>query len=115
MIDRPNSIDLLTAMATTLSDQVVPACDGAPQHAARVVANLCRILARESELGADNEAASTAALRDILGTDSSDLGELVAALDAELAGPTPPSGPELHSALLSNVERRLAIAKPNYR
>lgn len=118
MIDRPSTIDLLEAMAVTLSDHVVPACDGGPQHAARVVANLCRILARETVDGAANTAASVESLQQILGDDSADLADLVdlvAKLDDALAGPDAPGGPAVHKALLDNVERRLAIAKPSYR
>ena len=102
-------------MASTLSDQVVPACEGAPQHAARVVANLCQVLAREATLGQVNEAASIESLQALLGDDSTELSALVDQLDKALAGPTPPVGGQVHSTLLANVERRLDIAKPTYR
>lgn len=126
MIDRPEMVELLLAMADTLSDQVVPACEGAPQHAARVVANLCRVLSREAEAGAANVELTTQDLRDLLGREADELGDLVAALDQALQSQAPESqAPEsqavefdsadLHDALLANVERRLAIAKPSYK
>lgn len=145
MIDRPAPIDLLTAMATTLSDNVVPACTGAPQHAARVVANLCRVLAREIELGAKAAETTIADLQEHLSIANSPspapnpaspddrddlLAELVAALDTMLAKPAlaepqlgdsgrtesgPPADRSLHDLLVRNVDQRLAIAKPGYR
>jgi len=119
MIDRPEPVELLTAMASTLSDQVVPACEGAPQHAARVVANLCRILAREFELGAQNRDLSASQLQDLLGTDETGLASLVAQLDAALDAPDGVSDPSddhaVFDLLAASVERRLAIAKPEYR
>lgn len=121
MIDRPEMVELLLAMADTLSDQVVPACEGAPQHAARVVANLCRVLSREAEAGAANVELTTQDLRDLLGREADELGDLVAALDQALQSQAPESqavefgSAGLHDALLANVERRLAIAKPSYK
>lgn len=119
MIDRPEPVALLTAMAATLSEQVVPTCVGAPQHAARVVANLCRILAREFEAGRDNHDLSVAALQELLGSDEPDLVSLVAQLDANLMS-APGDGEAVtsqavFSALAANVDRRLAVAKPDYR
>lgn len=107
-------VELLTAMAATLSDEVVPACEGGPQHAARVVANLCRVLAREAEAGAGNAEQTATDLRDLLGHDTTELPALVEALDSALADGGP-LGPELHTLLLANVERRLDVAKPTYR
>ena len=34
-------------MATTLTDKVMPELSGGPQHQARIVANLCRVVARD--------------------------------------------------------------------
>lgn len=114
MIDQPSAPDLLTAMAATLSDSVVPACEGPPQHAARVVANLCRILAREFESGSSSSGQTVADLQGLLGTDG-DAQQLVAELEQRLAADD--SGlddSEVFSVLKANVDRRLAISKPGY-
>lgn len=145
MIDRPEPVALLNAMATTLSEQVVPECSGGPQHAARVVANLCRILAREFDLGPDNREASLLQLQELLGTDGGghgtsadhnddadhsddadqnndaepserdDLAVLVARLDERLESGVEVDDAAVFAALTANVDRRLAIAKPDYR
>ena len=47
MIDRPDATQLLEAMAATLTDKVMPELSGGAQHQARIVANLCRIVARD--------------------------------------------------------------------
>lgn len=122
MIDRPTAPDLLSAMAETLSTTVVPACEGAPQHSARVVANLCRILAREWDAGPDATARTVADMATLLEGpgDDGDLSsrsaeELAELVDQRLAHADPAlAGADVHAALLANVERRLAVAKPSY-
>ena len=108
MIDEPDVVTLLEAMATTLSDQVVPSTSGGAQHSARVVANLCRVIARD--LAAD-DTLTTEALRTLLGRDG-DLDELVEALDARItAGETPD---DTLAVLLADAARRAEIAKQGY-
>ena len=81
MIDRPDATQLLEAMAATLTDKVMPELSGGAQHQARIVANLCRIVARDL---ADDAADTTAALTALLGTEGS-LDDLAAVLDHRLA------------------------------
>ena len=110
MIDEPDPITLLEAMATTLSDQVVPACTDGAQHSARVVANLCRILARELADGA----AGHERLHRWAGHQAP-YEDLVAELDALIAESTDRS--ELDAALqilLADTAERAEIAKPGY-
>ena len=114
MIDEPNAEQLLTAMAQTLADTVVPACTGAPQHAARVVANLCRILARESAAGAHHQDATVADLQALLGSSVVDLPALIAQLDAVLAAGDGVPDEQTFRVLHANTARRLDIAKPGY-
>lgn len=118
MIDQPSAPDLLEAMAATLAESVVPACEGPPQHAARVVANLCRILAREFQHGADATSQTIADLQGLLGSDVSDGESLVAELEKRLVSADSSAGDidddELFRLLQANVDRRLAIAKPGY-
>ena len=116
MIDRPDAPALLEAMAATLADAVVPACEGPPQHAARVVANLCRILAREFEHGVAATEQTTSELRLLLGSDAG-LSELVVELERRLESGgevDPMDDDQLFSVLKANVDRRLAVAKPSY-
>ena len=110
MIDQPDAPTLLHAMAATLTDQVVPATSGGAQHSARVVANLCRILARDLADGDDN-GRTAAALAELLGTEGC-YPELVAELDGRIAEGAAPD--EIRTLLLADASRRAEIAKPGY-
>ncbi len=115
MIDQPSAPDLLDAMAATLAESVVPACEGPAQHAARVVANLCRILAREFQHGADATSQTIADLQGLLGNNAVDADALVAELEQRLASADSAfDDDELFRVLKANVDRRLAVAKPGY-
>ena len=119
MIDRPDARRLLRAMADTLTDEVLPATSGGAKHAVRVVANLCRILEREAELGTAATASTRRDLADLLGRDGS-LPELVAALDDRLRRAADDRDDDsifearAHALLLGDVRRRLAIDRPGY-
>lgn len=120
MIDRPDAARLLRAMAETLTEQVLPATRGGSQHAARVVANLCRILEREIEHGEEASEATRSELARLLDLDGS-LPELARALDDRLRNDraNPPDGDphfeaRAHAVLLADVRRRLAIDRPGY-
>ena len=107
MYDDPDAVTLLEAMAKTLSDSVVPALSGGVQHEARVVANLCRILARElAEAGADRDM-----FADLLGHDGQ-LADLAAELDGLIAAGDAPD--DTLAVLLADVTRRAEITKPGY-
>ena len=108
MIDRPDAAVLLEAMAATLTDTVMPELSGGAQHQARIVANLCRIVARDL---AEDATDTTAALTALLGAEGS-LDDLAAVLDRRLA-----AGELLDEALpllLADAARRAEIAKPGY-
>lgn len=110
MIDEPTDIDLLEAMARTLTDDVIPNCAGGAQHSARVVANLCRILARER--AADGRGLEL--LIDHTGHDAP-LADLVAEVDAEIARTTDPDDlAAILEILLADTAHRAEIAKPGY-
>ncbi len=109
MRDEPDAVTLLEAMATTLTDQVVPACSGGSQHSARVVANLCRILARDAR--DEQQAETVRALVDLLGRPAP-TEALVAELDQMII-----EGERLDEilpVLLADTARRAEIAKPGY-
>ena len=108
MIDRPDATTLLEAMAATLTDKVMPELSGGAQHQARIVANLCRIVARDL---ADDATDTTAALAALLGSDGS-LDDLAVELDQRLA-----AGELLDEALpvlLADATHRAEVAKPGY-
>jgi hypothetical protein len=117
MIDRPDAETLLRAMATTLTDDVLPTTSGPAQHAVRVVANLCRILEREVGLGPARVEATRTELALLLERDGS-LPELVEALDRLLAEAPLDAADELDERarrlVLADVERRLEIDRPGY-
>ena len=107
MHDDPDAVTLLDAMAKTLTESVVPALSGGVQHEARVVANLCRILARElAEAGADRDMFAA-----LLGHDGQ-LADLATELDELIASGQAP--PDTLAVLLSDVTRRAEITKPGY-
>ena len=108
MLDEPDAATLLEAMAATLTDRVMPALEGGVRHEARVVANLCRILARE--LAAD-ESDRRRALADLLGHDH-DLERLVTDLDAAIAAGRAPGG--TLDTLLADAAIRAEITRPGY-
>ena len=121
MKDRPNAVELLRAMAETLTDEVVPATKGGAQHAARVVANLCRILEREWEAGNSGEAKTRDALVSLLGnsnsgsnSDSSSDSDLIAELDQRLKNSDEEFDAKAAEVLLADVRRRLAVDRPGY-
>jgi len=113
VIDRPDAATLLEAMATTLSEEVLPNTSGSAGHSVRVIANLCRILAREVAQGADAAARTEASLRALLGRDAG-LVDLISELDRRLRDSDPEFDARARAALLADVERRLAIDRPGY-
>ena len=120
MGDEPSAEALLLAMAAALADQVVPATSGGAAHAARVVANLCRILAREVAAPGDDV---TVDLRVLLSADGAedterlegvDTGGLLVALDDRLRDGDAGFAMAALPIVRRDVERRLAISKPSY-
>jgi hypothetical protein len=125
MLDRPDAVTLLRAMAAALSDDVLPTTSGPARHAVRVVANLCRILEREWTAGPSASEQTRQALAQLLDHDAT-LPTLIAELDRALRDGD--SGNEESSlsagnasfdarareVILADVERRLAIDQPGY-
>lgn len=113
MIDRPDAAQLLEAMAETLINNVMPSLNGGAKHSARVVANLCTILAREWD---EHDGAPVDELRALLDSPDAEYGDLIADLDRRFAADDVSSelAAALHPVMLADAERRLAIAKPGY-
>jgi hypothetical protein len=115
MQDRPTARELLETVADLLEKELLPATSGLLQHQVRVAENLCRIVARETELGPEHERAERARLQALLGTDAPDLAELNARLVARLAaGPDPEFEKRAWGALVASVREKLATNKPGY-
>lgn len=117
MFDRPDAATLLKAMAATLTNDVLPETSGGTRHAVRVVANLCRILEREFEVGPDASERTRLALTEFLGHDGS-LSELISEFDQLLSEREIRDDTDFDSKvrelILADVERRLAIDRPGY-
>ena len=110
MIDEPDAVTLLDAMAKTLDEHVVPTTTGGAQHATRVVANLCRVIARD--LAAESPGHEL--LLDWAGYDDH-YEDLISEFDALVAESTDDDerGRAL-TVLLADAAHRAEIAKPGY-
>ena len=120
MLDRPDAATLLKAMASTLTEEVLPSTSGGTRHAVRVVANLCLILEREVTAGPSAAEETRQALAELLDRDAT-LPELVAELDRALRDSDLLDSQEakgfdsrVREVILGDVERRLAIDRPGY-
>ncbi len=113
MLDRPDAASLLQAMAKTLTDEVLPTTSGGTRHSVRVVANLCRILERETVQGFAASERTRIALAELL-TKQAPLPELVAELDRALKNGDEDFENRARRVLLDDVGRRLAIDRPGY-
>lgn len=120
MLDRPDAATLLKAMASTLTEEVLPTTSGGTRHAVRVVANLCHILEREVSAGPPAAEQTRQALAELLDNDAT-LPELIADLDRTLCdrdssdpGKEADFDARVRKVILADVERRLAIDRPGY-
>ena len=109
----PSAAELLRTVATTLTDEVVPALDGPAQHRARVAANIVEIVAREIELGPAVRADEAAALVAIIGDGSADAADVAAALRSGVAD-DPAEHERIRELLVAIARGDLSIAKPGY-
>jgi hypothetical protein len=114
--DQPDAQRLLEAMAEALTGDVMSGLDSeAASYTVRIVANLCRILAREAELGPAAREAAETDLRLLLGG-AEPFTDLVVELDRTLADDPGSLEPrDVFALLVADVDRRLAIARPDYR
>lgn len=114
MQDRPTAVELLEAVADSLDGEVLPVVDFTVQHKVRVAANICRIVIRELQLGADVDRREHAALVNLLGHD----GETLAELNADAAAHfRRADAAELSAAvdvLIDAVAGKLTVNKPGY-
>jgi hypothetical protein len=105
---RPTAAELAVAVEEFLRGDVIPATEGRLQFQALVAANAVAIIARELELGADQELAH----RDRLSRLGVDNDEALAI--AIRAGEMDDRVAELIAVLKESVEAKLAVANPKY-
>jgi hypothetical protein len=116
--DRPTSAELLDAIASLLSDEVLPLLEGGVQHKVRVAANLCRILTREAEFGEaldgrERELLSALAAPGI-DTEARSTLELSDGFAGRLHGGEPGLAADAYPAILEIVKGKLSVAKPGH-
>jgi hypothetical protein len=123
MQDAPGAARLLGAIADCLEQQVLPHTDPAAQHAVRVAANLCRIVAREVELEPAADERARIALSALVGRQgsSTELWRVLAdrltpssALPTAATAATDEFARLAYPVVLSIVRDKLAVAKPGY-
>lgn len=116
MQDRPTAAELLETVAELLERDVLGAVEGPLRHQVRVAGNLCRILARESALGAQQETRAVEQLRELLGEgdDSRDAVALSRALVERLDGSDVELERRAWPVLLEIVRGKLAVNKPGH-
>ncbi|MFT3853352.1 MAG: DUF6285 domain-containing protein [Ilumatobacteraceae bacterium] len=113
MQDRPTAAELLEAVADSLDGEVLPVVDFTVQHKVRVAANICRIVVRELQLGADADCREHDALVQLLGRDGT-LAELNAAAAEHLRHAPADELPAAVEVLVDAVAGKLTINKPGY-
>ena len=110
----PTAANFLATMADLLDNELLPALPPSLQHKARVAANVCRILERQSDLEPGAMEREQARLADVLGHN----GDRVA-LSAELTNKLRSSSDTAFDAtaweaIVAIVRDDLAIAKPGH-
>ena len=110
----PTAANFLATMADLLDNELLPALPSSLQHKARVSANVCRILERQSELEPAAMQHELELLSAVLGH-SGDRVELSAELTARLRNSSDPDlDRRAWEAIVAIVRDDLAIAKPGH-
>jgi uncharacterized protein DUF6285 len=124
--DRPDSAELLDALAEFLHGDVAEWAPREKRFQALVAANLCAVLGRELRAGSEPLRDDLALLLELLGTgppardlSEADLRDAVRAAEAELArqlraGELDSRLGAIASRLTEHVRRKLEIARPGY-
>lgn len=106
--DRPTAVELLEALREWMERDLLPGVEGRLQFHTRVAINMVDIVAREIELGADQQS-THAGVMNSLGV--ADDAELAAAIKS---GDHDSDLPGLLAALRSVVEDKVRVANPKY-
>jgi hypothetical protein len=114
MQDRPNAAELLDAVASLLTNDVMPQLEGRSRFHVRVAANLLRILEREWRLEPEHRVLDQAALAGLLGVDAS-LEELSEDFVRRLRrGELDERDAEVLTVLRGITRRKLSVTNPTY-
>ena len=110
----PTAANFLETMADLLDNELLPALPPSLQHKARVAANVCRILERQSELEPAAMAREQERLAAVLGHDGDRVG-LSSELTNKLRSSTDTAfDAAAWEAVVAIVRDDLAIAKPGH-
>ncbi|MBV9485073.1 MAG: hypothetical protein JO246_03365 [Frankiaceae bacterium] len=106
--ERPTAVELARAVEAFLRSEVIPATAGRLAFQSLVAANAVAIIARELELGPEQEAAHSARLEALGVADDAALAAAVRRGDLD------DRAAELLAVLRQSVEAKLAVANPRY-
>jgi hypothetical protein len=112
--DRPSTAQLVAAVRDFLEKVAQPQLSGHSAFHARVAANALAIVERELALGADQDAAERARLRELLGSDGPLEAQNRALCRAIRAGQVGPDTPGLLEHLRATTLAKLAVDQPSY-
>jgi hypothetical protein len=114
MQDEPTPSELIKAVADFLRNELTPAIGGHSAFKLRVAINALDLVTRQLTLESNSDAAETARLTQLLGTQGS-LGELNRALAGRIArGESDLQTPGLAEHLWQTTMDKLAVDQPNY-
>ena len=106
--DAPSAIELIQAVEECITEEIVPASDGATQWKLRIAANALKIAVREIEGKASHQDALQNILTDLGAVDMPDLSEKIKAGDYD------DRFEMLQEKLLSIVTMKLEVANPRH-
>jgi Domain of unknown function (DUF6285) len=114
MQDEPTPIELTTAVADFLRDDITPHISGHNAFKLRVAINMLDLVARQLALVQGSDAAEAASLKQLLGIDGA-LIDLNRALAEKIAkGEVDLATPGLAEHLWQTTMAKLAVDQPNY-
>ncbi len=114
MQDTPDPAELLSAVATLMREELLPALSGRNTFLARVAANAVDLARRQFELEQASNAAETARLKALMGHDGT-LEDLNRALcEAIESGAVSKDTPGLADHLWATTLEKLAVDQPAY-
>jgi hypothetical protein len=115
MQDRPTASELLDSVAEYLFAELRPEVPREQRFKVLVAANLCAVVAREIQAGAQPDREDLALFGELLGSEVDDVHAAAAELSARIrAGELDDRIEELAPRLEEHVRRKLEIARPGY-
>ena len=106
--DAPSAIELIQAVEDCITDEIMPALNGANKWKLRIAANALKIAIREIQEGNSHKDDLQTIFNDLDTVDTTDLSEQIQ------AGNYDDKFEILHEKLLAIVTMKLGVANPNY-